>query len=97
MSKPEPIPVRVVRYVIPMDGPGQSVASSCSAGPKFAIGFCPWLRHFEITFKPPSEPPQVWYVHETHIKSWEPLGAVEVPVAPVSMRDTATGGRQGAK
>jgi hypothetical protein len=74
----EPIRVRVLRFREPMDAPGLSVASSCTAqdpsnGKRHGILYLPWLRHFELTFHPGGgEKPRVSFVHESMVRSWEP-------------------------
>lgn len=91
MSNPVPIPVRLVRFTVPMDGPGLSVASACKSEGRFAVSYLPWMRHFLIEYTPPNESARPCYVHETLIKSWEPVPApvpepvqVELPSRPVS-------------
>lgn len=75
----EPIRVRVLRFREPMDAPGLSVASSCSAadptnGKRHSILYLPWLRHFELTFHPGGgEKDRVAFVSEGMVKSWEPI------------------------
>lgn len=75
----EPLAVRLVRFREPMDAPGLSVASSCTASDqsnrkRHSIQYLPWMRHFRIEFFPGGEgATQVAYIHEAHIKSWEPL------------------------
>lgn len=74
----EPIRVRVLRFREPMDAPGLSVASSCSAkdpagGTRHSILYIPWMRHFELTFHPGGdEKPRVAFIWEGAVKSWEP-------------------------
>ena len=84
--KTDPIPVRILRFVLPMDGPGLSVASSCTGSPKpvaqrhWRIDFWPSMRHFRIAYYANSnEAPTIGFIHEAQVKSWEPIEAVEVP------------------
>ena len=77
MSRPDAIPVRVLRFAVPVDGPGLSVASSCSsrvakADSRFEIAYLPWLRHHQITYHPPEGAAVVVMVPECHVKSWDP-------------------------
>lgn len=68
----DPIDVRVLRFVMPMDACGLNVASACTAGKKHAIQYLPWMRHFRIEWTREPGLVEVSMVHETHAKSWEP-------------------------
>ena len=79
----EPIPVKLLRFGQPMDAPGLSVASSCSASDqrnksRHSITYWPQIRHFEVTFHPPEGEPQTALIHETRVLSWI---ALEMPKA----------------
>lgn len=62
-----------------MDAVGLSVASSAStrdpsSSRRHVIEFLPWLRHFRLTFYPGGEAtPLIGFIHETQVKSWEPI------------------------
>ncbi len=80
-SQPEPIKVRVLRFVAPMDAHGLSVASSASdcenskAGrlSRLRIAYMPWLRHFRLEYDPgDGSERRVSMIHETQVKSWDP-------------------------
>jgi hypothetical protein len=75
----KPIPVRVMRFNIPMDALGLSVASSVSdretksAASKHRLQYLPWMRHFRLEFSPGNgKPEQISLIHESHVKSWDP-------------------------
>lgn len=85
MSRPEPIPVRMMRCSEVIDCPGIGVAHGCTAGAKHRLEYWPWMRHHRIEFvHDPSKPPIVSFVHETKVAFWQPLDAVSVPAAAAS-------------
>lgn len=89
MTRPDPIPVKYLRFNIPMDAPGLQVASSCTAGERFVIEYQPWLRHHRIEYRPQTGPVKVAFVPEAHVKSWEPMPAVveqPTPELPIAKR-----------
>lgn len=43
------IPVRVARFVSPQDGPGLSVASSCTTNGKWALTYEPEMRLLRVS------------------------------------------------
>lgn len=87
MSRPEPIPVAVLRFESPMDACGLSVASSCSSRTakkesRHEVVFLPWLDHFEVRFFTPGEDaPRVSMVPVARVKSWDPVSPVARPSA----------------
>lgn len=91
----ERIPVAVLRFAIPMDTSGLSVASSCSSrlskkDSRFEITYLPWLRHHEIKFFPSGEDaPRISLVPDVHVKSWDPLQPVALPSAVAGAPEAA--------
>lgn len=75
----EPVRVRMVKFQSPQDGPGLSVASSCTSSEqsnksRHTIVWMPWLRHFKITFQPPGNEPSIsGFIHETRVAYWEEI------------------------
>ena len=72
------IKVKCLRFVIPMDGAGLSVNSSCSTNDRYDIEFHPRMRHFKVMFKSNVGPLITW-IHETQVKSWDPPAEVARP------------------
>lgn len=76
----EPIMVQVLRFdpSNPMDTAALSVASSCSASDQrnrqgHTISYLPWMRHFRLDFQDGHGAIRTSYVHETQVKSWDPI------------------------
>lgn len=81
-TKPgENIEVRVIQF--PADQPQtifDKFGTSITADPTrpknqtyFRIQYLPWMRHHAIWKYRPAEAPQLIYVHETKVASWEPM------------------------
>lgn len=83
-TKPEPIPVRLLRFRQATDIPGKSMANSVESSghvegkPYHQVEFLPWLRAFKIAFHPIETdnagkrlPARTIMVHETWA-TWEP-------------------------
>ena len=74
MSKPEPIPVRMVRFAEPQDGPGLSVASACTTDKsRHTISYMPWLRHFLFEYRDQAGNILEGFIHESRIAWWRPV------------------------
>ncbi len=78
MSRPEIVPVRVLRFAVPMDAHGLSVASSCSSrtakrDSRHEIFWLPYARQFELRYHQPDGPVLVSMIPEVHVKSWDPI------------------------
>lgn len=82
LTRPDPILVKYLRFTVPMDCPGLSVASSCTASDRFHLEYHPVIRHHRIEYRPPSGPFRVSYIHESMVKSWDPMPAPAEPAAP---------------
>lgn len=77
--RPEPIGVRVLKFVGNTDIPGRGYTQSVTADkekPKnrdhYTIEFMPWLRHHRITLHQASGESAVRMVPEAHVSTWEP-------------------------
>lgn len=79
-EKPTQLPVKCLRFVVPMDAYGLSVASSASDREhskqklsKHRIWYVPAIQHFKVEFDPgegkPHETSLIWV---GHVKSWDP-------------------------
>jgi hypothetical protein len=78
-AKPAPptIATRVLWFSAPTDIPGKNGASSVTAKKQdnagsYRLEYIPQMRHHRIAFKHHDRPEEVRYVHECHVRSWEP-------------------------
>lgn len=78
----EPIEVDLLKFPADgvFDGPGVSVTSTCRSrksgnhkGARHEIVYMPWIRHFQVTYYPPTGESQRVYVHESLPSYWVPL------------------------
>lgn len=77
---PRGIPVALLRFVRPLQVPGQQSGDSVKAetlanGRRWEIEFIPQMRHHKITFfdaERQKDGPDVGFVHEVHVLSWKP-------------------------
>lgn len=73
------INVRMLKFASPQDGPGLSVASSCTASTqenarRHRIEYHPWMRAFLVEYQAPGDsPPTRGYIPEHRVSYWEPI------------------------
>lgn len=85
--EPEPLPVAYLRFVRPMSAAGLNVASSASdcvhskqKQSRLRLYYLPWMRHFRVEFaRDPGTAPDVSFIHEAEVMSWDPPGASPRP------------------
>jgi hypothetical protein len=76
----ETMPVRVLKFCQPQDGPGFAVSSALTAKCKtnrngrHTIEFVPWLRLFRVSYTA-DDSTLVAYIPEHRVSCWYPLEA----------------------
>lgn len=90
MSRPDPIPLKMIRCSEVVDAPGMGVAQGISANARIRLEYWPWLRHHRIEFiADPAKPPVVSFIPETKVCFWIPLEPLGVPAAAAAMSPPA--------
>jgi len=78
VMKREPIPVKLIRFMKPMDGPGLSMSSSCQAESRtnrrrVQIDYLPWLQQFLVKSIPVNGDVRTGMIWVGHAMYWEPV------------------------
>lgn len=73
----KPMLAKQITFSTPTDVPGKNMASGIKAEgqankKQYRLEYLPWLRYHCITLVVAGKDDEVKYVHESHVKSWDP-------------------------